>query len=110
MEHTFRLFKQTLRWTRPKLGAPESADRWTWLILTVHTQLPLARSIVEDCRRPWEKPVTESRRLAPARIAKWHVNTPIAANLATAGTIAPRRALHDQGPQRPIEPEALPLA
>jgi hypothetical protein len=27
--------------TRPKLRAPASADRWTWLILIVHTQLRL---------------------------------------------------------------------
>lgn len=70
LEHTFRLFKQTLGWTRPKLRAPESADRWTWLILTVHTQLRLARPLVEDCRRPWEKPVTEPRRLTPARVRR----------------------------------------
>lgn len=70
LEHTFRLFKQTLGWTRPKLRAPESADRWTWLILIVHTQLRLARPIAEDQRRPWEKPVTEPRRLTPARVRR----------------------------------------
>ncbi|PFG50992.1 DDE superfamily endonuclease [Amycolatopsis sulphurea] len=70
LEHTFRLFKQTLGWTRPKLRAPESADRWTWLILTVHTQLRLARPLAEDHRRPWEKPVTEPRRLTPARVRR----------------------------------------
>jgi hypothetical protein len=70
LEHTFRLFKQTLGWTRPKLRAPESADRWTWLILVVHTQLRLARPLVEDRRRPWEKPVTEPRRLTPARVRR----------------------------------------
>lgn len=26
-EHTFRLFKQTLGWTRPKIRSPEAADR-----------------------------------------------------------------------------------
>jgi hypothetical protein len=30
LEHTFRLFKQTLAWTRPKLRTPQAADRWTW--------------------------------------------------------------------------------
>jgi hypothetical protein len=70
LEHTFRLFKQTLGWTRPKLRTPESADRWTWLILTVHTQPRLARPLVEDCRRPWEKPTTEPRRLTPARVRR----------------------------------------
>ena len=29
LEHTFRLFKQTLGWTRPRLREPEAADRWT---------------------------------------------------------------------------------
>lgn len=51
-EHIFRLFKQTLGWTRPRLRDPESADRWTWLLLAVHTQLRLARGLVADLRRP----------------------------------------------------------
>jgi hypothetical protein len=59
LEHTFRLFNQTLGRTRPKLRAPEAADRWTWLILTIHMQLRLARPITEDHRRPWEKRITE---------------------------------------------------
>ena len=70
LEHTFRLFKQTLGWTRPKLRSPQAADRWTWLILTAHTQLRLARPITEDHRRPWEKPVTQPRRLTPARVRR----------------------------------------
>ncbi|MGP4017465.1 NF041680 family putative transposase [Saccharopolyspora sp. 5N708] len=70
LEHTFRLFKQTLGWTRPKLRTPESADRWTWLVIAAHTQLRLARPITEDLRRPWEKPVTEPRQLTPARVRR----------------------------------------
>ena len=31
LEHTFRLFKQTLGWTTPRLRDPAAADRWTWL-------------------------------------------------------------------------------
>lgn len=31
IEHTFRLFKQTLGWTKPCLRSSEAADRWTWL-------------------------------------------------------------------------------
>ncbi|GAA3846660.1 hypothetical protein GCM10022403_092950 [Streptomyces coacervatus] len=31
LEHTFRLMKQTLGWTRPKIRTPEAGDRWTWL-------------------------------------------------------------------------------
>jgi hypothetical protein len=29
LEHTFRLFKQVLGWTAPKIRDPEAADRWT---------------------------------------------------------------------------------
>jgi hypothetical protein len=29
IEHTFRMIKQTLGWTRPRLRDPEAADRWT---------------------------------------------------------------------------------
>jgi len=43
LEHTFRLFKQTLGWTAPKIRDPRAADRWTWLIIAAHTQLRLAR-------------------------------------------------------------------
>jgi hypothetical protein len=43
LEHTFRLFKQTLGWTAPRLRDPAAADRWTWLILAAYTQLRLAR-------------------------------------------------------------------
>jgi hypothetical protein len=39
IEHTFRMLKQTLGWTRPKLRTPKQGDRWTWLILAVYTQL-----------------------------------------------------------------------
>ena len=39
LEHTFRLFKQVLGWTTPKLRDPAAADRWTWLIITAHAQL-----------------------------------------------------------------------
>ncbi|MGP4014978.1 hypothetical protein [Saccharopolyspora sp. 5N708] len=56
IEHTFRLFKQTLGWTRPKLRTPEAADRWGWLILAAYTQLRLARGLASDLRRPWENP------------------------------------------------------
>ncbi|WP_240677011.1 hypothetical protein [Actinacidiphila soli] len=69
LEHTFRLAKQTLGWTRPKLRTPEAADRWTWLVITAHTQLRLGRPLVEDLRRPWERPA-EPARLTPARVRR----------------------------------------
>ena len=69
LEHTFRLFKQTLGWCAPKIRSPEAADRWTWLVLVAHTQLRLARPLAEDLRRPWEKPAPP-HRLSPARVRR----------------------------------------
>jgi DDE superfamily endonuclease len=69
IEHTFRLFKQTLGWTCPKIRTPEAADRWTWLIVAVYTQLRLARPMSADLRRPWEKP-SPPNRLTPARVRR----------------------------------------
>ncbi|GAA2881182.1 hypothetical protein GCM10010472_44080 [Pseudonocardia halophobica] len=69
LEHTFRLFKQTLGWTAPKIRTPAAADRWTWLIISAYTQLRLARPLAVDLRRPWEKPV-DPGRLTPARIRR----------------------------------------
>jgi hypothetical protein len=69
LEHTFRLFKQTLGWTRPKIRTPQAADRWTWLIITCHTQLRLTRHLADDLRRPWERPAP-SGRLTPARVRR----------------------------------------
>jgi hypothetical protein len=97
LEHTFRLFKQTLGWTRPKLRAPESADRWTWMILIVHTQLRLARPLAEDRRRPWEKPVTEPRQLTPARVRRGFRNLH-ATTTRPAAAPKPSRP----GPGRPL--------
>jgi hypothetical protein len=69
LEHTFRLFKQTLGWTRPKIRDPEAADRWTWLIIAAHTQLRLARPLAADLRRPWERSAAPGR-LTPARVRR----------------------------------------
>lgn len=69
LEHTFRLFKQTLGWTTPRIRDPEAADRWTWLVLAAYTQLRLARTLAEDLRRPWEKPAAPGR-LTPARVRR----------------------------------------
>nr|WP_232542888.1 NF041680 family putative transposase [Streptomyces sp. QHH-9511] len=69
IEHTFRLFKQTLGWTCPKIRTPEAADRWTWLILAAYPQLRLAQPLAADRHRPWETPVPASR-LTPARVRR----------------------------------------
>jgi hypothetical protein len=70
LEHTFRFLKQTLGWTTPRLRAAESADRWTWLVTAAYTQLRLARHLVEDLRRPWERKAATPTRLSPARVRR----------------------------------------
>jgi hypothetical protein len=69
LEHTFRFFKQTLRWTTPKLRSPSAADRWTWLLILAYVQLRLARDAVADVRLPWQAPLSSERR-TPARVRR----------------------------------------
>ncbi|MFD5423875.1 NF041680 family putative transposase [Streptomyces sp. NPDC127069] len=95
VEHTFRLLKQTLGWTRPKLRDSQAADRWTWLVLAAHAQLRLARPLARDLRRPWERPA-DPNRLTPARVRRGFRN--LRAKTGTpAGAPKPTRP----GPGRP---------
>ncbi|MFJ1758662.1 NF041680 family putative transposase [Kitasatospora sp. NPDC088134] len=96
LEHTFRLMKQTLGWTAPKIRHADTADLWTWLIIAAHTQLRLARPLAEDLRRPWERPAAEPRRLTPARVRRGFRNTRVTVACPAA---APKRSR--PGPGRP---------
>nr|BEK71180.1 hypothetical protein KPHV_84070 [Kitasatospora purpeofusca] len=69
VEHLFRMIKQTLGWTAPRLREAEAADRWTWLIVAAHTQLRLARCLTTDLRLPWEK-LAEPNKLTLARVRR----------------------------------------
>ncbi|WSS24097.1 transposase [Streptomyces sp. NBC_01190] len=69
IEPTFRMLKQTLGWTRPRLRDSAAADRWTWLIIAAHTQFRLARPLATDLRRPWEK-AAPPHKLTPARVRR----------------------------------------
>lgn len=94
LEHTFRMIKQTLGWTRPRIRSPEAADRWTWLIIVAHTQLRLARHLVDDLRHPWERPA-EPHRLTPARVRRGFRNLrptlPLPASAPKPSTPGPGR-------------------
>jgi hypothetical protein len=96
LEHTFRLFKQTLGWTTPRIRTPAAADRWTWLVIAAHTQLRLARPLVVDLRRPWERPAIPGR-LTPARVRRGFRNI-------RPTTLLPARAPKPgrPGPGRPL--------
>jgi hypothetical protein len=104
IEHTFRFFKQTLGWTRPRIRTREQGDRWTWLIIAAHTQLRLARNLAEDLRRPWEKPATEPRRLTPARVRRAFRNirptTPLPASAPKPSRPGPGRPPGTKNKQR----------
>ena len=95
LEHTFRLFKQVLGWTAPKIRDPAAADRWTWLIIAVYAQLRLARSLAADLRRPWERPALPDR-LTPARVRRGFRNI-----RATAACPAGAPKPGKPGPGRP---------
>jgi hypothetical protein len=95
LEHTFRLFKQILGWTAPKIRDPAAADRWTWLIIACHAQLRLARPLAADLRRPWERPAPPGR-LTPARVRRGFRNI-----RAKAGCPAGAPKPGKPGPGRP---------
>jgi hypothetical protein len=69
LEHTFRLFKQVLGWTAPKIRDPHAADRWTWLIIAACTQLRLAAALAADLRLPWQQPQPPGT-MTPARVRR----------------------------------------
>lgn len=54
-EHGYRFLKQDLLWTAPRVRSPEQFERWTDLVSLVHNHLVLARPLVEEQRRPWER-------------------------------------------------------
>jgi hypothetical protein len=69
LEHTFRFFKQVLGWDAPLLRDPAAADRWTWLIIAVCTQLRLAAALAADFRLPWQQPQPPGK-MTPARVRR----------------------------------------
>ena len=95
LEHTFRLLKQVLGWTAPKIRDPAAADRWTWLIIAARTQLRLARPLAGDLRLPWQRPAPAGR-LTPARVRRGFRNIH-----ATAGCPAGAPKSGKPGPGRP---------
>jgi hypothetical protein len=95
LEHTLRFLKQGLGWTTPRVRHPGQADRWTWLVLTVYTQLRLARPWVADRRLPWERPL-DATKLTPARVRR-----ALSALLPLVGTPADAPKPCGRSPGRP---------
>jgi hypothetical protein len=95
IEHTFRFMKGTLGWTTPSLCTPEQADRWSWLIAAIYTQLRIARGLVDDLRLPWERP-RDPQQLTPTRVRRGFRRL-----RATIGTPASPPKSITPGPGRP---------
>ena len=69
IEHAFRFLKQAVGWTTIRPRAPQTADRWSWLLATALWELWLARDLVADRRLPWERPLV-SGALSPGRVRR----------------------------------------
>jgi hypothetical protein len=86
--------KQVLGWTTPKIRNPHAADRWTWLIITAHAQLRLARPLAGDLRYPLGT-LRPPGRLTPARVRRGFRNIratiPCPASVPKAGKPGPGR-------------------
>ena len=82
VEHLFRFLKQDLGWTAIRPRAPQTADRWSWLLAAGLWQLWLAREVVVDQRLPWERP------LPPMQLSPGRVRRGFAAFLLVVGTPA----------------------
>jgi hypothetical protein len=102
LEHTFRLFKQVLGWTAPKVRDPHAADRWTWLIIAVYAQLLLARPLASDLRLPWERPARRGGSPRPASAA----GSGTSARPSLPGRCAKTRQARPRTPARIEEPPA----
>jgi hypothetical protein len=95
LEHTFRFVKQILNWTTPRVRHPEQADRWSWLVAAVYTELRLARPVAGDRRLPWERP------LLVATLTPYRVRRAFPQLMATLGTPAAPPKPCGRSPGRP---------
>jgi hypothetical protein len=68
VEHLFRFLKQDLGWTAIRPRAPQTADRWSWLLAAGVWQLWLGRALVGDARLPWEP--TPGATRSPGRVRR----------------------------------------
>jgi hypothetical protein len=56
MSRSVTTSKHIVAWIIPKIRDPAAADRWTWLIIAVRTQLRLARPLADDRACPGNAP------------------------------------------------------
>ncbi|WP_199315149.1 NF041680 family putative transposase [Aerosakkonema funiforme] len=100
VDHWYRLAKQRLHWTLPKLSTPKQCERWSDLMPMITWELWLAREIVQDRPLPWQKRLT---KLTPGRVAQ-----AMPGLLAAIGTPADSPKLRGKSPGWPTGQQRPP--
>ena len=124
LEHTFRLFKQVLGWTAPKIRDPAAADRWTWLIIAATPSSASPARWPPTCAGPGSAPprpggspppgcagdFAASARRPPVRPARQNPAAPARAPTRlqeppprTPATTSARTATRQRTPSSPVE-------
>jgi hypothetical protein len=70
LESVHQFSKNSLAWTRPRLGYTDREENWTQLVMLAYWQLLLAVPIANDARMPWQKPMPPGRLPTPARVQR----------------------------------------
>ena len=83
LEAVHQFTKNSLSWTRARLGYTEREERWSWLVWLAYWQLVLALPLARDARRAWEKPTKTGRPPTPGRVQRdygslfWRFGSPV---------------------------------
>lgn len=70
IESVHQFSKNSLAWTRARLGHTPREETWSWLVMLAYWQLLLAAPIAQDAHRPWQKPMPKGRYPTPARVQR----------------------------------------
>lgn len=105
IEHFYRFIKQDLLWTAFAGTALRNTQLWSTLVTIVYWCLFLARSLVQDQPRPWQKAPASLPAFSPGRVKRaWPTLLPLIGTPArmpkTRGN-SPGRVLGFKPPPRP---------
>lgn len=70
LESVHQFAKNSLAWTRARLGDTLREERWTSLVMLAYWQLLVTTPIAQDTHRPWQKPMPSARVPTPARVQR----------------------------------------
>jgi hypothetical protein len=70
IESVNQFAKNSLAWTRARLGYTVREERWSWLVMLAYWQLLLTIDLANDARMPWQKPMPSGRLPTPARVQR----------------------------------------